>query len=98
MNLLIEFIIKKCMVKVISILILFLSLFLTDVFAGENSWRLHRFNIYFEDDIYSQTDDEYSAGERLALLFYVPKPTSGIYDLLFLHDDVIDTYTLQYVV
>jgi len=34
-----------------------------------DEWKLHRFNVYFEDDIYSQTDDEYSAGERFTWLY-----------------------------
>ena len=56
-----------------------------------NEWTLDRFNFYFEDDIYTQTDDGYSAGERLSLLYFIENEDYMLYDALFL--DVGNTYS-----
>jgi len=58
---------------------------------NNNSWILDRFNFYFEDDIYAQTDEGYSAGERLSWLYFIPDADYLIYDLLFL--DLGNTYS-----
>ncbi len=76
-------------------LILLQLLLLTSINAKENDnsdeWELNRFNFYFEDDVYTQTDDGYSAGEKLSLLYYIPNEDYMVYDLLFL--DFGNTYS-----
>lgn len=49
-----------------------------------DEWILDRFSFYFEDDIYTNTDDGYSAGERFSWLYFVPEDKYPIYDILFL--------------
>lgn len=63
-----------------------------DMQNTNDNWELHRFNLYFEDDMYVKTDDGYSAGERFALTFYVPQPEGLFYDMLFLNYGKIDTF------
>ena len=57
----------------------------------DDSWIFDRFSFYFEDDIYTQTDDGYSAGERFSFLYYIPNEDYLIYDALFLNFG--DTYS-----
>ena len=52
--------------------------------AQNDEWILDRVNFYFEDDVYTHTDDGYSAGERLSFLWYIPDENYTIYDTLFL--------------
>jgi len=47
-------------------------------------WMLDRFNFYFENDIYTKTDDGYTAGERFSFLYFVPDEDEFIYDALFM--------------
>jgi hypothetical protein len=60
-----------------------------NLFAEQNDtknkeWVLDRFNFYFEDDIYTKTDDGYSAGERFSWLYYIPDEDYDIYKLFFM--------------
>jgi len=71
--------------------VLLCSLLFSSSLLAEEQWILDRFNFYFEDDIYTQTDDGYSAGERLALLYFIENEDYAIYDALFL--DVGDTHS-----
>ena len=57
-----------------------------------NTWYFDRFNLYFEDDIYSQTDDNYSAGERFSFLFFIENEDYALYNLLFLDYDKTYSY------
>ena len=57
-----------------------------------NSWHFDRFNFYFEDDIYSQTDDDYSAGERLSVLYFIENEDYALYKLLFWDFDKTYSY------
>ncbi len=62
-----------------------------------NVWHFDRFNFYFEDDIYAQTDDGYTAGERFAFLFFIENESYDIYKLLFLdegHEYAYATFSL----
>ncbi len=76
--------------KYFVLLFLFVSSLLSSS-ENNDSWILDRFNFYFEDDIYTQTDDGYSAGERLSFLYYIPQEDYLLYDLLFL--DFGETYS-----
>lgn len=82
--------------KLLRLLLLFITFFTLvsgeDMVNDNDDWELHRFNLYFEDDMYVQTDDEYSAGERFAFTFYVPEPEGFAYDMLFLDYGKVDSY------
>ena len=74
-----------------------LSIFLLNSFVyaednQENKWGFDRFNYYFENDIYTQTDDGYSAGVRLSFLYFIENPNYPIYDFLFLDLDKTNSY------
>ncbi len=57
-----------------------------------SDWELNRFNFYFEDDVYTKTDDGYSAGERLSFLYYIPNEDYSMYELLMLDFGDADSY------
>lgn len=76
-------------------IILTIFLYSTFVYAQEskdNNWTLDRFNYYFENDIYTKTDDGYSAGARLSLLYFIGNQDYSLYNLLFLDDNMTDSY------
>ncbi len=75
---------------VIVCLLLVLPLQASD--AGDDESRLDRFGFYFENDVYSSTDDGYSAGERLSWLYFVPQERYPIYDILFLDFGKTNSY------
>ena len=52
--------------------------------AVDENWELYRFNLYFENDLFSTTDSQYSSGEKFNLIYHVKNPQSSFYDLLFL--------------
>ena len=86
---------KRCL----GILFLTLFSFMTLLHANEptksaeaNTWHFDRFNFYFEDDIYSQTDNDYSAGERLSFLYFIENEEYVLYNLLFLDYDKSYSY------
>ena len=72
-------------------LIILLS-FITVLSAHEkNEWQIQQFDIYFENDLFAQTDGQYSSGEKFSLLYYVPQSDFFVYDL-FLGDQPSDKY------
>lgn len=81
--------------KLISIMfcILFFS---TNIFAEEvkssENWELKRANLFFENDLFSTTDSQYSSGEKLSLLYQVINPSNPLYHLLYLDGGEYDTY------
>ncbi len=79
--------------KFIYLLLLLSSVVFAEVESNVSSkdWILDRTNFYFEDDIFTQTDDGYSAGTRLSFLWYVPDEDYLLYDALFL--DLGNTYS-----
>jgi len=58
---------------------------ISSLVAEDKDWILDRVNFYFEDDIYTKTDDGYSAGERLSLLYYIPDEDYPVYNAFFLN-------------
>lgn len=82
--------------KLLKLILLFITFFTLawgeDTPKSNDDWELHRFNLYFEDDMYVKTDDEYSAGERFAFTFYVPEPEGFAYDMLFLDYGKINSF------
>ncbi len=65
-------------------ILLFFYISLNASSDNNSSWKLNRFNFYFENDVYAQTDDGYSAGERLSLLYFIENETYSIFKPLFL--------------
>jgi len=48
-------------------------IFVSLLHAESEAWRFERFNYYFENDIFSSTDSEYTDGSRLSVLLYRPE-------------------------
>ena len=68
----------------IYILLLAFSISLEASNEDKNNWEFERFSFYFEDDVYTKTDEGYSAGERLSYLFNISNEDYLIYDALFM--------------
>ena len=49
----------------------------------EENWEFYRFNLYFENDLFSITDSQYSSGEKFNFIYRVDHPNSSFYDILF---------------
>lgn len=64
---------------IINLLFILLS---SGLFAQDKEWIFDRFNFYVENDVYAGTDNQYSAGERLTLLYFIPDEDYTIYNLL----------------
>ena len=65
----------------------------TTLLADESeSWELNRFNVFFENDLFSTTDSQYSSGEKFSLLYHVSNPSNPLYDLLYLDNGRNDVY------
>lgn len=63
----------------------------------QEEWELYRFNLYFENDLFSITDSQYSSGEKFNFIFRVDNPQSSFYDLLILdygNEDVYMSFSL----
>ena len=80
---------------------IFYSLSFNAIFADETkqkivqnseNWELNRFNVFFENDMFSTTDSQYSSGEKFSLLYHVVNPSNPLYDLLYLDNGHYDAY------
>ncbi len=90
------------MLRLTTLLFFTLSLYANEQYLQESSnfdnntdqenWELYRFNLYFENDLFSTTDSQYSSGEKFNLIYRVDNPQSSFYDLLFLDFDEEDVY------
>ena len=60
--------------------------------TDQENWELYRFNLYFENDLFSTTDSQYSSGEKFSLIYRVNNPQSSFYNLLFLDFGDEDVY------
>jgi hypothetical protein len=58
----------------------------------KDDWELKQFNIYFENDLFAKTDDQYSSGEKFSLLYYIPNNDNALYNLLIFDDGAYDSY------
>ena len=38
---------------------------------NKEDWELYRFNLYFENDLFSRTDSQYSSGEKFNFIYRV---------------------------
>ena len=75
----------------LSVLMLTSSLF-ADGIQGDENWKLTRANIFFENDLFSTTDSQYSSGEKFGALYHVDNPTNPLYDILVLDLGKYDAY------
>jgi hypothetical protein len=58
----------------------------------KDDWELKQFNIYFENDLFAKTDNQYSSGEKFSLLYYIPNNDNALYNLLIFDDGAYDSY------
>ena len=58
----------------------------------EESWKLCRFNFYFENDFFLTTDSQYTSGEKFNWLFHVDNQSNPLYNLLFIDYGNYDAY------
>lgn len=49
-------------------------------------WRLERLNLYFENDLFFQTDNKYTSGVKFSSVYYVPQVDSAFMKIPFLYD------------
>ena len=61
--------------------------------AKENDWDIFHFKLYFENDMFAQTDSQYSSGVKFNLIYHVNNPDNMIYDILLSNDSKEDIYT-----
>ncbi|MCW9025758.1 MAG: lipid A deacylase LpxR family protein [Thiovulaceae bacterium] len=61
--------------------LIFLNLFAQESYKRGEIWELERSNFYFENDMYFDTDYDYTAGLRLSWLFHIKHPKKNIYDI-----------------
>jgi hypothetical protein len=74
-------------------LFIILFFFLTTLSAKETKeWQFQQFDIYFENDLFAQTDGQYSSGEKFSLLYYVPQSDFFVYDLFLDENKPSDKY------
>ncbi len=85
---------KKSLASVILMLVLPMSLLsdkLEKIDMSEN-WEFNRFNVFFENDLFSTTDAQYSSGEKFSLIYHVINQANPLYDILFLDNGEYDAY------
>ena len=70
--------------KLLLMLILFLnySLIAQENVKKDKDWIFDRLNFYIENDKYFGTDNDYSTGERITLLYHIPQEDYTLYNLL----------------
>ncbi len=81
-------------IKQFSSILFLVYLFCSTTLLGDDSesWELNRFNVFFENDLFSTTDSQYSSGEKFSLLYHVANPSNPLYDLLYLNYGKYDAY------
>lgn len=55
--------------------------------AQDRAWEFERINFYFENDLFSQTDNDYTSGMRLSLLLYRPEAEGSLLRIPFIESD-----------
>lgn len=66
-------------------------LILLSTLKAEDAFIFDKASFFFEDDIYSQTDEGYSAGSKLSFLYFVPK-NYALYDYVFSDEEPYYSY------
>ncbi len=79
-------------VFIISIILMSTFVFAEDSIK-EDGWEIYHAKLFFENDCFSQTDSQYSSGEKFNFLYHVNKPTSPLYDLLLSNDLKTNVFT-----
>lgn len=80
------------MLKIFLLLFIFFNLFAQDNGDESEKWDIVRSNIYFENDMYFNTDYDYTAGIRLSFLYNVKNPGENIFDFSPLNFGDANTY------
>lgn len=81
------------MSKILLLLFIIVNTFAQEYIAKEEeSWNLQRSNFYFENDMYFNTDYDYTAGVRLSFLYHIQNPKKNIYDISLLDFGGSSTY------
>ena len=62
------------------------------VIQQEETWELCRFSFYYENDMFSTTDGQYSSGEKFNWFYHVDNRSNLLYDLLFIDYGAYDAY------
>ncbi len=75
--------------KFIFIFFLTLSILLAKT---STPWQFQQFDLYFENDLFSQTDGQYSSGEKFSFLYSVDQNDVPFYDLFLYNDKLSDAY------
>jgi len=55
--------------------------------AQDRPWEFERINFYFENDLFSKTDNDYTSGMRLSLLLYRPEAKGTFLTIPFVKSD-----------
>jgi len=75
-----------------TLFILFIGVNIYAQSSDTEIWTLKRSNFYFENDMYFNTDYDYTAGIRLSWLYHVKNPRKNIYDVSPFNFGGSDTY------
>ena len=68
------------------------TLFAQEEIKNDKDWIFDRLNIYIENDKYFGTDNDYSTGERITALYYIPQENYTLYNLLGYEDKKTYSY------
>ena len=55
--------------------------------SEKTPWRLERINFYFENDLFFNTDNAYTAGLKLSSVYFVPKTKNLFEKIPFIYDE-----------
>ncbi|WP_242689881.1 lipid A deacylase LpxR family protein [Sulfurimonas aquatica] len=72
--------------------ILLLLIMNLSLFADSSTWTLKRFNLYFENDTFAETDNEYTGGYKLSNVYYLPSDEPDFIEIPFLKSDEDSTF------
>lgn len=80
-------------IKIIVFIVMCSILCSNTLSAKENDWNIFHFKLYFENDMFAQTDSQYSSGVKFNLIYHVNNPDNMLYDILLSNDLKEDIYT-----
>ena len=52
----------------------------------DESWRLERTNIYFDNDVFISTDNQYTAGAKISNVYFMPEVNNDLLKIPFVYD------------
>ncbi|MFK5938448.1 MAG: lipid A deacylase LpxR family protein [Sulfurimonas sp.] len=53
----------------------------------DDTWRLERTNIYFDNDVFLSTDNQYTAGVKLSNVYFIPHTDNDFLKVPFVYDE-----------